>query len=186
MGARLRRCAVLVGIAVTGTVSALAPSAAVAAPYNLSQGITSFEGTTFSAYPAADLLPTFSFGGTTTPASNGSSAEPNVAVYPAQTASEPFVSGFAGSPGPLSGYCGASYSDSWNATTPVGTNPNETATPVAQPAGTTLPFAPYYFPYVVRNADGSLTGFAAGVDRKRWLLDHERRVAGTDTLTRFA
>lgn len=26
-------------------------------------------------------------------------------------------------------------------------------------------------------ADGSLTGFAAGVDTKRWLLDHERAVA---------
>ena len=27
----------------------------------------------------------------------------------------------------------------------------------------------------VVGAGGSLTGFAAGVDRKRWLLDHERR-----------
>jgi hypothetical protein len=24
--------------------------------------------------------------------------------------------------------------------------------------------------------DGSLTGFSAGVDKKRWLLDHEQRV----------
>ncbi len=30
----------------------------------------------------------------------------------------------------------------------------------------------------VVGADGSLTGFAGGVDAKRWLLDHERRVAG--------
>jgi methylated-DNA-[protein]-cysteine S-methyltransferase len=29
----------------------------------------------------------------------------------------------------------------------------------------------------VIGADGSLTGFAAGVSRKRWLLDHEREVA---------
>ena len=30
----------------------------------------------------------------------------------------------------------------------------------------------------VIGADGSLTGFAAGLDVKSWLLDHERRVAG--------
>lgn len=33
----------------------------------------------------------------------------------------------------------------------------------------------------VVGADGSLTGFAGGLDAKRWLLDHERRVAGLDT-----
>ena len=33
---------------------------------------------------------------------------------------------------------------------------------------------------------GHLTGFAAGVERKRWLLDHERQVAGTRPLTRIA
>jgi methylated-DNA-[protein]-cysteine S-methyltransferase len=30
----------------------------------------------------------------------------------------------------------------------------------------------------VVGADGSLTGFAGGLDAKTWLLDHERRVAG--------
>lgn len=30
----------------------------------------------------------------------------------------------------------------------------------------------------VIGSNGSLTGFAAGVEAKRWLLDHERRVAG--------
>jgi methylated-DNA-[protein]-cysteine S-methyltransferase len=30
----------------------------------------------------------------------------------------------------------------------------------------------------VIGSNGSLTGFAAGVDAKRWLLDHERRVTG--------
>jgi methylated-DNA-[protein]-cysteine S-methyltransferase len=30
----------------------------------------------------------------------------------------------------------------------------------------------------VVGADGSLTGYAGGLDRKRWLLDHEARVAG--------
>jgi methylated-DNA-[protein]-cysteine S-methyltransferase len=29
----------------------------------------------------------------------------------------------------------------------------------------------------VVGADGSLTGFAGGMDAKAWLLDHERRVA---------
>lgn len=29
----------------------------------------------------------------------------------------------------------------------------------------------------VVGADGSLTGYAGGLDRKRWLLEHERRVA---------
>ena len=35
----------------------------------------------------------------------------------------------------------------------------ETGSPVSQPAGSKLPFSPYYFPDVVRNADGSLTGY---------------------------
>ena len=30
----------------------------------------------------------------------------------------------------------------------------------------------------VIGADGSLTGYAGGLDRKRWLLDHEARVSG--------
>ncbi len=59
----------------------------------------------------------------------------------------PYASGVAGSPGPLDGYC-----------TSLGANP-ETGSPVSQPAGVTLPFAPDYFPDVIRNADGSLTGY---------------------------
>jgi O-6-methylguanine DNA methyltransferase len=35
----------------------------------------------------------------------------------------------------------------------------------------------------VVGADGSLTGFAAGIDRKRWLLDHERRACSDLTRT---
>jgi methylated-DNA-[protein]-cysteine S-methyltransferase len=31
----------------------------------------------------------------------------------------------------------------------------------------------------VIGADGSLTGYAGGVERKRWLLDHERRAQPT-------
>jgi methylated-DNA-[protein]-cysteine S-methyltransferase len=30
----------------------------------------------------------------------------------------------------------------------------------------------------VVGADGTLTGYAGGLDKKRWLLEHERRVAG--------
>jgi methylated-DNA-[protein]-cysteine S-methyltransferase len=30
----------------------------------------------------------------------------------------------------------------------------------------------------VVGANGTLTGYAGGLDRKRWLLDHERRYAG--------
>ena len=37
----------------------------------------------------------------------------------------------------------------------------------------------------VIGADGSLTGFAGGMERKRWLLDHERQHAGTTPPTLF-
>ncbi len=53
-----------------------------------------------------------------------------------------------GTPGPLDGYCG------------TGSQAAESAgAPVRQPAGTTLPLAPAYFPHVVRNPDGTLTGY---------------------------
>ncbi len=38
----------------------------------------------------------------------------------------------------------------------------------------------------VIGADGSLTGYAGGVNRKRWLLEHERRVVGVGDLLDFA
>jgi methylated-DNA-[protein]-cysteine S-methyltransferase len=37
----------------------------------------------------------------------------------------------------------------------------------------------------VIGADGSLTGFAGGMERKRWLLDHERQLAPTTPPTLF-
>jgi hypothetical protein len=111
-------------------------------PWNTSQGNPAAGG----AYPESDLLPAFKFGGAET--TIGAVNEPNVAVYPAETGSVPYPSGVAGTPGPLSGYCNKEEGE------------NETGSPVAsQPAGSTLPFAPYYFPDVVRNADGSLTGY---------------------------
>ncbi len=110
-------------------------------PWNTSQG----DPSAGSEYPSSDLLPTFSFGGPET--TLGGVSEPNVAVYPAASGSVPYPSGVAGTPGPLDGYCSS-----------LGANP-ETGSPVAQPAGSVLPFAPYYFPDVVRNPDGSLTGY---------------------------
>jgi hypothetical protein len=109
-------------------------------PWNTSQG----DPSAASAYPISDLLPTFSFGGSET--TIGGVSEPNVAVYPAASGSVPYPSGVAGTPGPLDGYCSS-----------LGANP-ETGSPVSQP-DTALPFSPYYFPDVVRNADGSLTGY---------------------------
>ncbi len=110
-------------------------------PWNTSQGDPSAGG----EYASSDLLPTFTPGGAETLL--GGVGEPNVAVYPAATAAEPYPSGVAGTPGPLDGYCSS-----------LGANP-ETGVPVSQPAGSTLPFSPYYFPDVVRNPDGSLTGY---------------------------
>ncbi len=110
-------------------------------PWNTSQGDASAGG----LYQEADLLPTFTPGGNET--TLGGLGEPNVAVYPAASGTAPYPSGVVGTPGPLDGYCSS-----------LGANP-ETGTPVPQPAGSVLPFSPYYFPDVVRNADGSLTGY---------------------------
>jgi hypothetical protein len=109
-------------------------------PWNTSQG----DPSAGEAYPLSDLLPTFTPGGSET--TLGGVSEPNVAVYPG-TGAVPYPSGVAGTPGPLDGYCSS-----------LGANP-ETGTPVSQPAGTSLPFSPYYFPDIVRNPDGSLTGY---------------------------
>lgn|GEM_PF-1991254 len=112
-------------------------------PWNTSQGDPSAGG----EYASSDLLPTFSFGGSET--TLGGVSEPNVAVYPGEKepTGVPYPSGVAGTPGPLSGYCSTEESE------------NEKGSPVSQPPGTKLPFSPYYFPDVVRNADGSLTGY---------------------------
>jgi Bacterial Ig-like domain (group 3) len=111
-------------------------------PWNASQG----DSSAGAPYPSADLLPTYTPGASMT--TLGGLEEPNLAVYPtgSETATVPYPSGVAGTPGPLDGYCSS-----------LGANP-ETGTPVGQPAGS-LPMSPYYFPEVVRNADGSLTGY---------------------------
>ena len=118
-------------------VLATITNGASAAPWNLSQGDSGLP-----AFTGA-VLPTY------TPSGPGS---PNLGVYPGATSgtdgNSPYPSGTVGSPGPLAGYCGSGS----NAAAALGS-------PVRQPAGTTLPLAPAYFPHVVRNADGSLTGY---------------------------
>ena len=98
-----------------------------------------------AAYPQSDLLPTFVPGGPTT--TLGGVTEPNVAVN-SGSGSVPYASGVVGSPGPLEDYCG-----------PGSNSAEDAGTPSRQPSGTTLPMSPYYFPHIVRNADGSLTGY---------------------------
>jgi hypothetical protein len=100
----------------------------------------------------AQVLPTYE------PAP-GSTAYPNVALdVGANTAdldnTVPYPSGVVGSPGPLAGYCG---SGDFNAETGLG-DANQPAVST-QPTGETLPLGPDYFPHVVLNADGSLTGY---------------------------
>jgi large repetitive protein len=119
------------------------------APWNLSQGDSAFP-----SYPEADLVPSYVPGGPTT--STGGTTEPNLAVYPSAGSGtagiSPYPSGTVGTPGPLDDYCGTGDQTATGESSP-------TSTPSRQPAGTTLPLAPAYFPHVVQNADGSLTGY---------------------------
>jgi hypothetical protein len=119
-----------------------------AAPWNLFQGDPAFPA--YASQSPGTLLPTYTPGGTT--ATFHSVTTPNLAVYPGATSgtdgNAPYASGAVGTPGPLAGYCG--------------TGDNTTASagsPARQPNSTTLPLAPAYFPHVVRNADGSFTGY---------------------------
>jgi hypothetical protein len=82
---------------------------------------------------------TFTLGGVT---------YPNAAVDPSGTGAVPAQSGVSGEPGPLQGYCSA----------PDGANP-ASGTVLRQPAHSTLPMQPYYFPYVTSDDGGrTLTG----------------------------
>ena len=102
------------------------------------------------------MLPTYTPGGTTTAAvsnADGTSpSEPNLAVYPgvnsATDGDGPYPAGVVGTPGTLDGYCGTG---DWKAAA--------AGSPTRQPASSTLPLAPDYFPHIVRNSDGTLTGY---------------------------
>ena len=113
-------------------------------PWNNSQGDPANGSSYLSA--GGTLFPTYTPGGATT--SVGGVTEPNLAVYPgASTTNPPYPSGYVGTPGPVDGYC-----DSTNGAPGAGSMNNE-------PTNTKLPMAPYYFPDIVRNSDGSLTGY---------------------------
>ncbi len=134
----------------TPVVDTVSGTAANPAPWTLSQG----DPTVGSPYNRS--LPTFSFGGSPV-ATIGGVSYPNLSVYPGSgtdvagsTANPaPYDTGFAGTPGPLSGYC-----------TSGGPNP-ETGAVSREPAGAVLPMSPYYFPFVMRNPNDPrvLTGF---------------------------
>jgi hypothetical protein len=163
----------------TPTVDTITDGAS-AAPWNTSQGDSGTTTSPNTPYPSSDLLPTYTPGGSTVAGS------PNVAVYPGATSgtdgNSPYPSGTVGTPGPLDGYCGT------GSQTVEGANSTSADAVVRQPAGTTLPFAPYYFPHIVRNSDGSLTGYfdyrpkdadeavvaASSIDNgKTWTYDSE-------------
>jgi hypothetical protein len=149
-----RACAIATAVA---CALALAPATSLAAtsyspgavsvdgvlngPWSTSQG----DASAGAAYPSSDLFPTYTPGGSTT--TLGGVTEPNLAVYPGANGTIPYPSGAAGTPGPLDGICASG-----------GANP-ESGSLSMEPANTDLPMAPYYFPDVVRNADGSLTGY---------------------------
>jgi hypothetical protein len=137
----LSATAIASGSETTYLPQAPALDAVTGGPWNTSQD----DSSAGAEYQLSDLLPTFTPGGGET--TIGGVSEPNLSVYPAATGATPYPSGVAGTPGPLPGYCSS-----------LGANP-ETGSPVDQPAGSRLPMSPYYFPDVVRNADGSLTGY---------------------------
>jgi hypothetical protein len=119
------------------------------APWNEYQGDPNFSA--YSSTSPGTVLPTYTPGGTVT--TTGGVSEPNVAVFPGSTTATvagavPYAAGVVGTPGTLDGYCGTG-SDTAEAS----------STPVRMPNGTTLPLAPAYFPHIVRNSDGDLTGY---------------------------
>jgi hypothetical protein len=109
-------------------------------------------GNSASLVNPEQVLPTYE------PAS-GSTAFPNVALDQGATSADadttvPYQSGVVGSPGPLAGYCG---SGDFAAETGLGTGAQPAVS--TQTSGVALPLGPDYFPHVVLNADGSLTGY---------------------------
>jgi hypothetical protein len=145
-------------------LSTIADGASANAPWNEWQGdsqgfglgtnpftITN-TGAGASMVNPTQVLPTYE------PAS-GSTAYANVALDQGATntdsdATIPYQSGEVGTPGPLAGYCG---SGDFNTETGLGLSSQPSVS--TQPTGATLPLGPDYFPHVVLNANGSLTGY---------------------------
>ena len=94
---------------------------------------------------------TFTTGGSPTN-TFGSMQFPNLATYPGggSTGTDtPYTTGYAGTPGPLAGYCGSGGYASFGPST----------VPSREPAGWE-PMSPYYFPHIEANPDGGgLIGF---------------------------
>jgi len=139
-------------VAGTPVLDTVTGTAANPAPWTLSQGDPTV------GPPYDQSLPTFSFGGSPLFSDAATmTSYPNLSVYPgsgtdvagATDNPAPYDTGFAGTPGPLSGYC-----------TSGGPNP-ETGAISREPAGALLPMSPYYFPFVMRNPNDPrvLTGF---------------------------
>lgn len=129
-------------------------TAPMQAPWNEFQGDPAFQP--YPSTGAGTLYPTYTPGGvqTQTATGGGTVTEPNLAVFAGAASGTdgnfPYPTGTVGTPGTLDGYCG------------TGNQAMETAQgryPVRQPADTTLPFSPAYFPHLVRNPHGILTGY---------------------------
>jgi hypothetical protein len=133
----------------TPVLDQVSGTAASPAPWTLSQGDP-------SASPYNSSLPTFTFGGAPS-VTFGGLTTPNLSVYPGSgtdvagsaTNPAPYLTGFAGTPGPLAGYCANG-----------GPNP-ELGAVAREPVGAVLPMSPYYFPFVMHNPNDPnvLTGF---------------------------
>ncbi|MGA7834124.1 MAG: hypothetical protein WCA31_02850, partial [Acidimicrobiales bacterium] len=129
---------------------------ALQAPWNEYQGDS--ESQPYTSNGVGTIYPTYTPGGTTAGTSSSGSAEPNLAVFPGASAgtvssATPYAAGVVGTPGTLDDYCGTGSNATEGAVTPSSTSVSR------QPSGTTLPLAPAYFPHIVANADGSLTGY---------------------------
>jgi hypothetical protein len=146
----------------TPQLATIANGASANAPWNEWQGDSAgsglgttpfvLSGNNANLVNPAQVLPTYE------PAS-GSTAYPNVALDQGATAADsdtqiPYQSGEVGSPGPLDGYCG---SGDFNTETGLGQSSQPGVS--TQPSGKTLPLGPDYFPHVVLNSNGSLTGY---------------------------